>query len=73
MLHGEVRLDPVRAYRVIGACAILHNLAVSLRDNNVFPEPLLPEDDMELVVGDNQRRNRDGRLVRDQLVQQNFF
>ncbi|XP_033754693.1 putative nuclease HARBI1 [Pecten maximus] len=32
VLHGEIRMRPERVCKIIGACAVLHNLAVSLKE-----------------------------------------
>ena len=31
-MHSEIRMKPAKVCKIIGACAILHNIALSLRE-----------------------------------------
>ncbi len=42
MLHNEIRMDPRRVCKIVGACAVLHNIAV---DKNEIDDP--PDGDHE--------------------------
>ena len=64
LLHSEVRMRPERVCQLIGACAILHNIAIA------FNEPMEDEEDYEddePDVQEYQGRKR-GHLIRDHIA-----
>jgi hypothetical protein len=66
VLHGEIRMTPERACVVIGACAVLHNIAMD------FHEPM---DGDEAPEADDQAAYRgpeNGQSVRAHITQ-SFF
>ena len=64
LLHSEVRMHPEKVCQLIGACAILHNIAIA------FNEPMEDEEDYEddePDVQEYQGRQR-GHLIRDHIA-----
>lgn len=63
LLHSEVRMQPEKVCQFIGACAILHNIAIA------FNEPMedLDNDDDDPEVPDYQGPES-GRLIRDHIA-----
>ena len=64
LLHSEVRMHPEKVCQLIGACAILHNIATA------FNEPMEDEEgdeDDEPDVQEYQGRQR-GCLIRDHIA-----
>ena len=68
-------MSPVRVCRIVGACAVLHNIACMRQEVSFFDEEIPPQDEVNnyLVVGANSRVNRQaGQTYRQQIVQ-DFF
>ena len=63
LLHSKIRMQPEKVCQLIGACAILHNIAIA------FNEPMedLEDDDDEPDVQDYQGPEN-GRLIRDHIT-----
>jgi hypothetical protein len=64
LLHSEVRMHPEKVCQLIGACAILHNIAIA------FNEPMEDEEgdaDDQLDVQEYQGRET-GHLIRDHIA-----
>ena len=64
VLHSEIRMTPQRACSVIGACAVLHNIAVLLNDD----DPL--DDDPEGI--DPYHGPQRGLAMRDHICNTYF-
>ncbi|XP_062571225.1 uncharacterized protein LOC134233261 [Saccostrea cucullata] len=70
LLHAEIRMTPERVCTVIGACAVLHNLAI------LFREPLVDEDQDLDVDGNIQGQYNgpeDGKNIRNYNTQHYFL
>lgn len=68
-LHAELRLQPEKACTLIMACAVLHNLAIEMR------EPMEdPDDEIQMFWNINKdfRGPDEGRVVRDHIAR-TFF
>ena len=69
ILHGEIRMTPEKAAKVIGACAILHNIAVDRK---------IPVDHTETDYLENQpaqvefEGKESGFVYRDQIAANSF-
>lgn len=69
ILHSEIRLKPQRVCKIVIACAVLHNIAISLGE---------PEDEEVLNEDNNQplmqafQGPQDGRRVRDYVTHHYF-
>ena len=69
VLHSEIRMKPAKVCKIIGACAILHNIALSLR------EEMEDDDDDQ---NDNAALNvayrgpEDGRAIRNFITRTYF-
>ncbi|XP_048240406.1 putative nuclease HARBI1 [Haliotis rufescens] len=67
VLHGEIRMSPERVCTIIGACAVLHNLAIILR------EPMLDVDGEDDSNIEGQYTGpEDGRGIRDYITRHYF-
>ncbi|XP_061195355.1 putative nuclease HARBI1 [Saccostrea echinata] len=68
VLHGEIRMKPAKVCSVVGACAILHNIALILKEEM--------EDDDEHDDNDvgqlNYQGPEDGRAIRN-FITTNYF
>ncbi len=42
VLHNEIRMDPLKVCRIIGACAVLYNIAVDRKEVEDLPDDDLP-------------------------------
>jgi hypothetical protein len=62
VLHSEIRMVPERACTVIGACAVLHNIALQ------FNEPMEDDEVQNAVPNDVYNGPEDGRSVRNHIV-----
>ncbi len=64
LLHSEVRMHPEKVCKLIGACAILHNIAIA------FNEPMEDEEGDEDDQPDVQKyQGREtGHLIRDHIA-----
>ena len=69
-LHGELRVDPPRACKIIIACAVVYNISKDLYGD----EGEQQDDDHEPEDGDDddERGDNNGFAVRDSIVR-NFF
>lgn len=68
-LHYTLRIELQTSFAVIVASAVLHNIAVALRD------PQFHEEEQIIVIADqdiNNEVNRQGRRVRDALIRDHF-
>ncbi|XP_061193784.1 putative nuclease HARBI1 [Saccostrea echinata] len=67
VLHSEIRMKPERVCTIIGACAVLHNLAI------MYNEPPMDED---ITVNGNIQGNyngpEDGKNIRNYITQHYF-
>nr|XP_022304809.1 uncharacterized protein LOC111111912 isoform X1 [Crassostrea virginica] len=67
VLHSEIRMHPERVCTIIGACAVLHNLAI------IFREPLIDEDcDVDGSFQGQYIGPEDGKNIRNYITQ-NYF
>lgn len=48
VLHSEIRMSPIRACRVIAACAVLHNIAKSRNDDEDFDDDEISDDEDDI-------------------------
>ena len=82
-LHGEIRLSPAKACKVICACVMLHNRATELRlpppaGDDTEPEdqdnnpPIPPVNRGKAPVMAERLRNAAGKAARDAVVR-NYF
>ena len=62
LLHSEVRMSPEKTCQLIGACAVLHNIAV-LRNEPI--DGLLPDEDQPDIAPYHGPEN--GKAVRDYI------
>jgi len=71
----DVSVALSRVCRIIGACAVLHNIACTRQEVNFFDEETLPQDDVNdyLVVNANPRVNRQAGQTYRQQIGQIFF
>jgi len=67
VLHSEIRMTPQRACSVIGACAVLHNIAVLLNEP-IDDDPL--DDDPEGI--DTYHGSQRGLAMRDHICNTYF-
>ena len=67
-LHGGLRVQPERACIIIGACSILHNIAI-IRNEEPFDDDMEDEFDCDPYAGP---RNNNGNVVRDHIAE-TFF
>lgn len=63
----DLRVSPERASQIVGACAVLHNIA-TIRKERMPQEYHVPPDDVDPVTPDNPS----GRAVRDVITTQYF-
>ena len=63
VLHSEIRMSPERVCKIIGACAVLHNIAIFLN------EPMEDEEELEEAptLEDNFNGEQRGLLVRNYI------
>ena len=67
VLHSEIRMAPEKVCLIIGACAILHNIAILLK------EPMEDgEVEDEMNVNDDYHGPDQGRAVRDHICRTYF-
>ncbi|XP_048575395.1 putative nuclease HARBI1 [Nematostella vectensis] len=68
LMHGEVRMKPEKVSQLLGACAVLHNIAI-LR-NDIYDGPAAgPDDEPDLNV---YQGPEDGKIIRDFISNSNF-
>ncbi|XP_048578055.1 putative nuclease HARBI1, partial [Nematostella vectensis] len=68
LMHGEVRMKPEKVSQLIGACAVLHNIAI-LR-NDIYDGPAAgPDDEPDLNV---YQGPEDGKIIRD-FISNSYF
>ena len=63
VLHGEIRMAPKKVCLIVGACAVLHNIAVQLH------EPMEDEEVDLLADVDPYHGPQHGLLIRDHICQ----
>ena len=66
LLHGEIRMKPEKVCLLIGACAVLHNIAI------MFNEPDIDGDDPDEPKVEPYIGPETGRQIRDHIAN-NFF
>ena len=71
VLHSEVRMNPRKVCRIIGACAVLHNLAVNYREQEVVNE-FGPGDGSPNAPKTNYIGQQNGLLFRQQYINRHF-
>ena len=79
VLHGEVRLQPHKAVKVISACTVLHNIAIARREREP-PEDESDNSDFEDVEPNSSDSDSDedyagpenGKLCRDYVANKYF-
>ncbi|CAC5423162.1 HARBI1 [Mytilus coruscus] len=69
VLHGEVRMKPAKVCRIIGACAILHNIAIMLREPMEDDESGENQEDVGQM---NHSGPEDGRTIRNFITTSYF-
>ncbi|CAC5417874.1 HARBI1 [Mytilus coruscus] len=69
VLHGEVRMKPAKVRRIIGACAILHNIAIMLREPMEDDESGENQEDVGQM---NYNGPEDGRTIRNFITTSYF-
>lgn len=62
LLHSEVRMDPEKVCQLIGACAVLHNIALS------FNEPIEDDGNIEDNDVDEYHGPENGNMIRDHIT-----
>ena len=69
LMHSEIRMDPIKVSQLVGACAVLHNIAI--RRNDVYDprENLLENDQPDVPPYDGPE---DGLKIRDYICQHYF-
>ena len=69
LMHSEIRMDPVKVSQLIGACAVLHNIAI-LRNYMYDPgEAMLENDQPDVPPYDGPE---DGLQIRDCICEHYF-
>ena len=63
MLHAEIRMAPEKVYMIVGACAVLHNIALLLY------EPMEVKKVEELEDVDPYHGPQQGLSIRDHICQ----
>ena len=63
VLHSEIRMHPEKVCKVIGACGVLHNIAVMFNEPFEDDEEHQNEPDIHIYQGPDE-----GRLVRDHIA-----
>ncbi|XP_069102654.1 putative nuclease HARBI1 [Argopecten irradians] len=66
VLHGEIRMKPTRVCAIIGACAVLHNLAIMLREPEMDADGEIETDDIQNNALYNG--HQDGQSVRRHIT-----
>ena len=66
VLHSEIRMDPEKVCKVVGACAVLHNIAVLLKEP--MEDAVIEEDPPHIEYNGPQQ----GLSLRDHICQ-TFF
>ncbi|CAC5422577.1 HARBI1 [Mytilus coruscus] len=69
VLHGEVRMKPAKVCRIIGACAILHKIAIMLREPMEDDESGENQEDVGQM---NYNGPEDGRTIRNFITTSYF-
>uniref|UniRef100_A0A8W8IF33 Putative nuclease HARBI1 n=1 Tax=Magallana gigas TaxID=29159 RepID=A0A8W8IF33_MAGGI len=68
VLHSEIKMKPAKVCKIIGACAILHNIAISLKEEMDDED----EDDVNAAVHLAYRGPEDGRAIRNFITRTYF-
>lgn len=68
VLHSEVRMKPEKTCQIIGTCAVLHNIAILLKEPKVDYQ--LEEDNQPDMVA--YRGPENGKLIRDHICETYF-
>lgn len=61
VLHSEINMKPAKVCKIIGACAILHNIAISLKEEMDDED----EEDVNAAVHLAYRGTEDGISIRN--------
>lgn len=69
VLHSEIRMSPLRVCRIVGACAVLHNIAKFQHDDDDFDDGDYQSDDED---DDNGSNGNSGKTFRAQFAQRHF-
>ena len=70
-LHSGLRVKPGKACLIIGACAILHNIAIDLNQPDDLDD-VGDDDNGNYMNDDDEHINLDGQLFRRRIVFANF-
>lgn len=68
VLHSEIKMKPAKVCKIIGACAILHNIAISLKEEMDDED----EEDVNAAVHLAYRGPEDGRAIRNFITRTYF-
>eukprot|EP00105_Crassostrea_gigas_P036952 XP_019921100.1 PREDICTED: putative nuclease HARBI1 [Crassostrea gigas] len=68
VLHSEIKMKPAKVCKIIGACAILHNIAISLKEEMDDED----EEDVNAAVHLAYRGPEDGRAMRNFITRTYF-
>ncbi|XP_061168264.1 putative nuclease HARBI1 [Saccostrea echinata] len=68
VLHSEIKMKPAKVCRIIGACAILHNIALSLKEEMEDED----EQDNDPAIHLAYRGPEDGRAIRNFITRTYF-
>ena len=69
-MHSEIRMDPVKVSQLIGACAVLHNIAILRNDMYDPGEAMLENDQPDVPPYDGPE---DGLQIRDYICEHYFW
>ena len=69
LMHSEIRMDPVKVSQLIGACAVLHNIAILQNDMYDPGEAMLENDQPDVPPYDGPE---DGLQIRDYICEHYF-
>ena len=70
LMHSEIRMDPVKVSQLIGACAVLHNIAILWNDMYDPGEAMLENDQPDVPPYDGPE---DGLQIRDYICEHYFW
>ncbi len=72
VLHSEIRMDPRKVCHIIGACAVLHNIATRRGDLLPNQQDVQGDDDSDSVDDIVAERSQHGSTFRQNYIQ-NYF
>ena len=70
ILHNELRVTPEKATVIIGACMVLHNIAIDLQMPDIGEEPFV--DDEVPSIPSNETSSSNGFAMRDHIANTYF-